>query len=116
MDPYTVQITGKEAERISRPTSKISSDPDHYITNLDVYHQLHCLNDIRNSTASDSIRQSLMCSADVSLVHWYWVPGPGKHFPNATTTHICRKWPKIEEWAVSDRLDEERFDRHKFVE
>ncbi|CCF32105.1 hypothetical protein CH063_04558 [Colletotrichum higginsianum] len=134
--PLYGQITGEEAERISRPTSKISNDPDYYITNPDVYHHLHCLNDIRKFVAQhnssehqldrlqtmhkfhciDSIRQSLMCSADVSLVHWYWAPSPGKHFQNATTTHICRKWSKIKKWAVSHRLDEERFDRHKFVE
>ncbi|GKT63343.1 tat pathway signal sequence [Colletotrichum tofieldiae] len=136
MDPYTVQITGQEAKKISRPTSKISKDPDYYITNLDVYHQLHCLNDIRkfvahyNSTEHlmdrletmhkfhciDSIRQSLMCNADISLVHWYWAPNPGKHFPNATTTHICKKWTKIEEWAINHRLDEKKFDQRKFID
>ncbi|KAF5005974.1 hypothetical protein FDECE_7619 [Fusarium decemcellulare] len=136
MDPYIVQITGKEAEGISRPTSKISKDPDYYITSLDVYHQLHCLNDIRkmvrdyNSTNGvlgrlqtmhkfhciDSLRQSLMCNADLSLIHWYWADHPGKHFPNATTTHVCRKWSKIEEWAVSHRLDEEMYDPRKFID
>ncbi|KAF4447024.1 Tat pathway signal sequence [Fusarium albosuccineum] len=136
MDPYIVQITGKEAEGISRPTSKISKDPDYYITSLDVYHQLHCLNDIRkmvrdyNTTEGvlgrlqtmhkfhciDSLRQSLMCNADLSLIHWYWADHPGKHFPNATTTHICRKWSKIEEWAVSHRLDEEMYDPRKFID
>lgn len=138
MDPYLVQISGKEAQGISRPTSKISANPDYYITSLDVYHQLHCLNDIRkmvaelNSTSSefvlgrlqsmhkfhciDSIRQSLMCNADLSLIHFYWAPHPGKHFPNATTTHVCRKWSNIEEWAVSHRLDEEMYDERKFVE
>ncbi|KAF4979771.1 hypothetical protein FZEAL_4075 [Fusarium zealandicum] len=136
LDPYIVQISGKEAQGISRPTSKISKDPDYYITGLDVYHQLHCLNDIRklvrdyNSTDGtldrlqtmhkfhciDSIRQSLMCNADLSLIHWYWADQPGKHFPNATTTHICRNWSKIEEWAVKHRLDEDMFDRKKFIE
>ncbi|KAF5227606.1 hypothetical protein FAUST_11676 [Fusarium austroamericanum] len=47
MDPYLVKISGKEAAGLSRPTSQISKDPDYYITSLDVYHQLHCLNDIR---------------------------------------------------------------------
>jgi hypothetical protein len=136
MDPYIVQISGREAAGISRPTSKISKNPDFYITSLDVYHQLHCLNDIRKSIIQynitgekldrlqtmhkfhciDSIRQSLMCNADLSLIHWYWAPHPGKHFPNATTTHICRKWSKIEEWAVEHRLDENMFDPTRFIE
>ncbi|KAF4994662.1 hypothetical protein FGRMN_5659 [Fusarium graminum] len=130
MDPYLVQISGAEAARLSRPTSKISQSPDSYITSLDVYHQLHCLNDIRkmvrdyNSTEGnlerlqtmhkfhciDSIRQSLMCNADLSLIHWYWAPQVGKNFPNATTTHICRKWSMIEEWAMQHKLDQDDYD------
>jgi hypothetical protein len=130
MDPYLVQISSAEAARISRPTSQISQNPDYYITSLDVYHQLHCLNDIRkmvrdyNSTDGnlgrlqtmhkfhciDSIRQSLMCSADLSLIHWYWAPQVGKNFPNATTTHICRKWSMIEEWAMGHKLDQDDYD------
>ncbi|KAF5251768.1 hypothetical protein FANTH_3378 [Fusarium anthophilum] len=47
MKPYLVRISGQEASKLSRPTSQISRDPDYYITSLDVYHQLHCLNDIR---------------------------------------------------------------------
>ncbi|CAF3429517.1 hypothetical protein FGSG_11523 [Fusarium graminearum PH-1] len=130
MDPYLVKISGKEAAGLSRPTSQISKDPDYYITSLDVYHQLHCLNDIRkmvrdyNSTEGnlerlqtmhkfhciDSIRQSLMCNADLSTIHWYWAPSVGKNFPNATTTHICRKWSLIEEWAMNHRLDQDKYD------
>ncbi|CAJ0543619.1 Ff.00g038420.m01.CDS01 [Fusarium sp. VM40] len=130
MDPYLVQISSAEAARISRPTSQISENPDYYITSLDVYHQLHCLNDIRkmvrdyNTTDGnlgrlqtmhkfhciDSIRQSLMCNADLSLIHWYWAPQVGKNFPNATTTHICRKWSIIEEWALGHKLDQDDYD------
>jgi hypothetical protein len=136
MDPYLVQISGQEAARISRPTSQISKNPDYYITSLDVYHQLHCLNDLRKSIIQynitgekldhlqtmhkfhciDSIRQSLMCNADISLIHWYWAPHPGRHFPNATTTHICRKWSKIEEWAIKHRLDDDMYNPEKFIE
>ncbi|KYG13631.1 hypothetical protein FVEG_17652 [Fusarium verticillioides 7600] len=130
MKPYLVRISGQEASQLSHPTSQISRDPDYYITSLDVYHQLHCLNDIRkmvrdfNSTKGglgrlqtmhkfhciDSIRQSLICNADLSLIHWYWSPQVGKNFPNATTTHICRKWSSIEEWAMDHRLDQDDYD------
>ncbi|ENH74722.1 hypothetical protein FOC1_g10003504 [Fusarium oxysporum f. sp. cubense race 1] len=136
MKPYLVRISGQEASRLSRPTSQISRDPDYYITSLDVYHQLHCLNDIRkmvrdfNSTEGglgrlqtmhkfhciDSIRQSLMCNADLSLIHWYWAPQVGKNFPNATTTHICRKWSLIEEWAMDHRLDQDDYDPRTHIE
>ncbi|KAF5655355.1 hypothetical protein F25303_667 [Fusarium sp. NRRL 25303] len=57
MKPYLVKISGQEASQLSRPTSQISRDPDYYITSLDVYHQLHCLNDIRKM-----LRSSVPCS------------------------------------------------------
>ncbi|KAF4433763.1 tat pathway signal sequence [Fusarium acutatum] len=52
MKPYLVRISSQEASQLSRPTSQISKDPDYYITSLDVYHQLHCLNDIRKMAES----------------------------------------------------------------
>ncbi|KAF5599165.1 hypothetical protein FPCIR_2561 [Fusarium pseudocircinatum] len=52
MKPYLVKISNQEASKLSRPTSQISRDPDYYITSLDVYHQLHCLNDIRKMAES----------------------------------------------------------------
>jgi hypothetical protein len=104
-----------------------------------VYHQLHCLNDIRKTFAEygmagkqldkletmhkfhcvDSLRQSLMCNADLSLIHWHWKERhtlPGRHFPNATTTHICRKWSKIHDWATEHRLDENMYDPERLFE
>ncbi|KAH6646001.1 hypothetical protein BKA67DRAFT_582944 [Truncatella angustata] len=137
MDPYRSQISGEDAAKLLRPTSQISKDPDLHIMALDVYHQLHCLNDLRETFAKlatsdqkklnhleemhkfhciDSIRQSLMCNADISLVHWYWKEESQKHFPSAVTTHVCRKWSKIEEWAISHRLNDSLWDPRKLIE
>ncbi|KAF5694054.1 hypothetical protein FDENT_1358 [Fusarium denticulatum] len=58
MKPYLVRISGQEASRLSRPTSQISRDPDYYITSLDVYHQLHCLNDIRKMGHLNLVRNN----------------------------------------------------------
>lgn len=40
-----------------------------------------------------------MCHADVSIHTFKWVPEA--HYPvlNSQSTHICRKWDPIVEWA-----------------
>lgn len=97
---------------------------------LDVWHELHCLNDLRkvlypevyggldalkldNGTINretdmfrhwdhcvDSIRQTLMCHADVSPIPFHInVPANTGIFPRLATTHTCRNFTKIQEWS-----------------
>jgi hypothetical protein len=54
----------------------------------------------------DSIRQSLMCSSDISTIYWSWNEERGRTLANAQTTHVCRDFEKIREWA-SERVVEE---------
>lgn len=58
-------------------------------------HRDHCL---------DSIRQSLMCSADVSTVFYQWDPKQGFTLPDVRVTHTCRKWHDVRRWAMKHRL------------
>jgi hypothetical protein len=130
------QIDHASAEKLPNRTSPIPGDEKHYIVGLEVFHQLHCLNHLRklldpdhyqlhNNLSStellsakehmyhciDSIRQSLMCSADVSTIYWEWYPeangGKGLTAPNARTAHVCRDFGKIQKWAAKHRLRKE---------
>lgn len=47
----------------------------------------------------DSIRQSLMCSVDISTIYWQWDTARQKTIANAQTTHICKNFEKIQAWA-----------------
>lgn len=97
----------------------------HYLIGLDVFHQLHCLDSLRQSLRPERygpheepedgkppmpvglahwdhcvevIRQSLMCSVDTSPVTWKYIPGQVR--PVTTTTeHVCTKWGPIKAWA-----------------
>jgi hypothetical protein len=40
-----------------------------------------------------------MCSADISPLSWEWVPDLQKYVPNMRSTHVCRNFEKIQEWA-----------------
>ncbi|KAM4066825.1 tat pathway signal sequence [Hirsutella rhossiliensis] len=133
------QIPADSAARLPNATTPIASDPTQYMVELDVFHQLHCLNLLRklaypdvfpldltpgSEEAQDNIyhmehcydqlRQSLQCSSDISTIYWEWSPKKSKMFGNLRTTHTCKNFAKIREWAVEHRLREE-FDWFKKV-
>lgn len=89
-------ISKAEAQQLADPTIAIPGTTDKYLVQLEVFHNLHCLNDLRkllyperyhmlekatlkNGTIDrnsfgfrhwdhciDSLRQALMCNADIS--------------------------------------------------
>lgn len=64
----------------------------HITLKLKLNHYLidHCI---------DSIRQSLMCSGDITPVVYHIDPRGTGLFPKLQGTHICRNYDKITEWA-----------------
>ncbi|KAL9118478.1 MAG: hypothetical protein Q9187_004978 [Circinaria calcarea] len=103
--------------------SNLDNESEHWVT-LDVFHQLHCLYNIRkyfhqdyypfrreyhaNGTENkdtipyehwDSIRQSLMCSADITPISFHIDKRGSGIFPKLQATHVCRNFDKITEWA-----------------
>jgi len=122
------RITKDEAARLPNKTHAIPGDDGHYIAELDVFHNLHCLNMIRkaldpdyytdwristtgnhiperkNATEHvghcvDWIRQSIMCHADTSVIVWQWEDWAGKSIVKGDIAHTCRKFPAIQDWA-----------------
>lgn len=106
-----------------------------YLILLDVFHQLHCLNMIRrrlypsyykfNDTGPDgeddllglshidhcvdSIRQSLMCHADVTPVIYTWSDTSKRYVAKTHVPHVCRNFDAVSAWA-SERTLEEKID------
>lgn len=96
-----------------------------------VFHSLHCLNALRkvvskqmykNSTAGveqyppseiahnehcmDRIRQSLMCSGDLTPSPMYWWDGFNTAL-GRTGAQTCRKWQPIRDWMDGRRESKE---------
>ena len=109
-------------------TTPFTYDPDHYIVELDVFHQLHCLNMLRklvypdaykmdltsgSETAAENVfhmehcyeqlRQSLQCSSDISTIFWEWSEKKQKMVGNVGTTHTCKNFDMIRQWAVDHK-------------
>ena len=110
-------------------TLPIPGEEDAYITGLEVYHQLHCLDLLRKQLypdrygadrgmtpegkreywihlehCVDNLRQTIMCYSDISTIPWKFHERVGAEFPDAHTTHVCRDFDRLTEWM----LDEER--------
>ncbi|KAJ7120701.1 hypothetical protein C8R43DRAFT_1034024 [Mycena crocata] len=120
------RIPKQQAALLPNKTSPIPGDPGYYIAELDVFHELHCLNMIRKaldpdyypdwniknvqhsrehvSHCVDWIRQSIMCHADTSVIVWQWSPRYNQTTPRARIPHTCRKFEPILEWGRQNAL------------
>ncbi|KAF7345278.1 hypothetical protein MSAN_01904500 [Mycena sanguinolenta] len=122
------RITKEEAARLPNKTHAIPGDPGHYIAELDVFHNIHCLNKVRMaldpdyypdwriSTSNnyipaqkdatehishciDWLRQSIMCHVDTSVIVWQWNSRANESQVKGNVAHTCRRFDKITEWA-----------------
>ncbi|KAK0509232.1 hypothetical protein JMJ35_008603 [Cladonia borealis] len=124
------RITKEEATQMVNSTVPIPGDSHHYIVELNVFHQLHCLDTIRKGLypdhypsirpgpngedevfgrehldhCVDSIRQSLMCSADISPITWTWSEKQQGAKAQAEVLHTCRDYGRLRDWALGRQL------------
>ncbi|KAF1365565.1 hypothetical protein EJ07DRAFT_95628, partial [Lizonia empirigonia] len=115
---------------------------DKHMIGLDVFHRLHCLDTIRKSFylrrynitllrpdgtvnylpwlyvdhCIESIRQSLMCNADVTPMHYEWSDDIKSVVPKITVTHTCRDFEEIQKWTTNRWVDWKWSDNRKVVE
>ncbi|KAK6815747.1 hypothetical protein PG987_016513 [Apiospora arundinis] len=96
---------------------------DKYIFGIYVFHQIHCINLLRKKInpamyppdpsnpllsvdhlnhCIEQLRQSVMCSNDVTPLSWHWDKTPGDATLFATLPHRCRKFDRIQSWAFND--------------
>ncbi|MCJ1308347.1 hypothetical protein MMC25_002000 [Agyrium rufum] len=99
-----------------------------YIAGIEVFHQLHCVNMLRQATymdyylprnpdwrdretlryhldhCLDMLRQKLMCDPDVGMVTYVWAKGWKQPFPDFSTVHKCRPYAKVLEWAHAEHV------------
>ncbi|KAK3368288.1 hypothetical protein B0H63DRAFT_565013 [Podospora didyma] len=123
------KISKAEAKKLVSPTVAIPGTED-YLIQLDVWHELHCLNGLRKllypevygglgkvtrpdgtidrgsamfhhwDHCVDLIRQTLMCHADISPIPFHVnAPKNTGILPRLQTTHTCRNFERIQQWA-----------------
>ncbi|KAH8822119.1 hypothetical protein DL96DRAFT_1819696 [Flagelloscypha sp. PMI_526] len=121
-DGTFIRISKSEAARLPNRTYPIADEAGYYIAQFDVFHQLHCLNTIRKTLnperyvgdmgleeehirhCIDSIRQSLMCTSDVSAIVWQWNEQVQLVQGRTDMAHSCRNFEKLQKWTHERRL------------
>ncbi|CAK7198510.1 hypothetical protein SEUCBS139899_001171 [Sporothrix eucalyptigena] len=58
----------------------------------------------------DSIRQSLMCNADTSVLVWSWDAATRANIPHVDVAHVCKNFDKIRSWAFVHSAHDREFD------
>lgn len=100
-------------------------DQDHggYTAGLDVFHTLHCLNEVRmalfpahyqteteaeNTTTTDgahvahcldAIRQHVQCYGSTTLVPTKWREGAGRQYIDSNQEHVCRDFSYLRQYV-----------------
>ncbi|KAJ6526814.1 hypothetical protein B0H19DRAFT_970486, partial [Mycena capillaripes] len=122
-------IPKNQAALLPNKTYPIAHNTSQYLVQLEVFHQLHCLNQIRKAlhhhyydrtldSASAALldpaplahclnflRQSLMCAADISPLVWQWNPGHKRAEIRFDIVHSCRNFDKVADWARERRVE-----------
>lgn len=118
-------IPRSQAAQLRNLTIAIPSRPDHYLIGLDVFHQLHCLDNVRKALwperyaadkhmggqgmsllshkhvdhCIDQIRQSIMCQSDLTPNWLTWSDAFQSNMAARDMMHTCRSFDKVQQWA-----------------
>jgi len=116
-----IRVQEEDLRRINRTGIPLNDQEGGYLATLDVFHELHCLNVIREQVyrdfypdkhtkemqllhadhCIDTLRQTLMCHGDIALLTHTWIPDYRWPWPNFAIDHECRNWDSIMEWTKS---------------
>lgn len=129
MDMTLEQLLKTGEEPAPSMTTYTQEYGGNYMATIEVIHQLHCINMVRQSswgdhyTANDPdflnspgawrihldhcieiLRQVIMCRSDVTMVTYNWVEGLDNPYPNFNVPHQCRDFEKILDWVEDHRI------------
>ena len=144
-DPiWAIRLTRAEVEGLGKDpeyVTKFEDDfwgfgDDAYVGALDVTHQMHCLNAVReyafadygegkNPTKKqheemqwlhlrhciDIIAQNIMCHADADIHTYFWMDTQRQPFPDFSLNRKCRDWDALMQWRDERAVDMEKYGR-----
>ncbi|KAL8243965.1 hypothetical protein R6Q59_010223 [Mikania micrantha] len=117
------RIPIESAAKLVNRTVPIPGDPGYYIVSLDVFHELHCLNKIRQliwrgepdpddpamqmehiDHCIDMLRQNIMCSSDITPFPFIWNKELQRSRPVGKIQRTCRDFEAVRRWAMENRV------------
>lgn len=124
-----IRKMGKDPSTVAKIDDEIFGyGDDAYATMFDVYHQLHCLNTMRELIYSDHypkqhnwdseemfhfhvnhcvdiLMQALQCSGNLNLVTMHWVEMEPWPFPDMSVNRKCIDFDYLTEWRLENSVD-----------
>ena len=132
-------ISGSDIKKLSKDTSAIVRAPetwgygsDAYPVQIDVFHQIHCLNELRKEMHAEYyygdkgatprrplhaphkkhclhvLLQNLMCQASVDVITHNWIEGVDRPFADFSIIHQCRDFDALLDWVHENSLRDAR--------
>ncbi|KAI0112529.1 hypothetical protein GGR51DRAFT_557112 [Nemania sp. FL0031] len=115
-EAFYILLEGDEADIVRDHTTL---EHGYWLTGLDVFHQLHCLDSLRRALRPDYypreasprterlhqdhcinyLRQTLMCHGDTTPVNHKWYPQAHRYGPDFSVLHSCRPFNELVEWS-----------------
>ncbi|KAI1020182.1 hypothetical protein LB503_006019 [Fusarium chuoi] len=126
-----VRRLGKDPELLVRFPQEYGLGDNAYMAQIDMFHQIHCLNLLRhlawaeynrNGTAkkrfsdlhwihvshcTDILMQNLMCNGNFDIITFNWVETQSNPFPDFAVNHQCRDFDAIYEWQDKHSVPKE---------
>ncbi|KAI0202340.1 hypothetical protein F4808DRAFT_458939 [Astrocystis sublimbata] len=113
---WVVMLEGEEASKVR---DKTTLQDGYWLSGLDVFHQLHCLDSLRRAIypehyppqalprtwrlhmdhCIDYLRQVLMCHGDTTPVNQKWFDAARRYGPDFETLHTCRPFDELVAWS-----------------
>jgi hypothetical protein len=108
---------------------------DAYVAALDVFHQLHCLNTLRQIAYGDLypkisggrerpvwkfhvdhcvdiLMQELQCSGNLNLVPYHWVENFERPYPDFSINRQCVDFEAVTRWRIENTIDVDKYNRN----
>ncbi|PYI07696.1 hypothetical protein BO78DRAFT_366519 [Aspergillus sclerotiicarbonarius CBS 121057] len=131
-----VLAMGKDPTQAVKFPSSWGLGPETYAGRLDVFHQIHCLDALRQeaywdyyygakypgglNTTGDIHRlhlshcinyllQNILCNANTAVYTHFWTDTLEHPFPDFDIMHQCRDFGAVKEWQSGRAVDEEMF-------
>lgn len=104
---------------------------DAYMAQMDVFHQIHCLNMLRRAAfaghgikrpmkhskiakihlgyCTDILMQSLMCNANTEMLKLDWIESQTSSFPDFSVHRKCKDINSLIKWRDDHRVDIEKY-------
>lgn len=132
-------LTREQIDRMGKDASKVAKfdddtchmGEDAYVGALDIFHQVHCLNGLRQKAFSDHparnstknhtefgqlewfhlqhclniVMHHLLCTADTGFFTYSWIEGYTTPFPDFSVNRKCRDWTQLAKYRDDHAVD-----------